>query len=86
MGELHKQTVANLDRILRGAARMHARDAGLCDDPLRQSGIGKSQVRHPIQIGNAPLAGNFVGVLSFCVAHVLAWLLSLIVSGYGGIG
>ena len=65
---------------------MHTRDAGLHDDPLRQSGIGKSQIRHAIQIGNAPLAGDFVGVLSFCVAHVLAWLLSLIVIGCGGIG
>ena len=64
---------------------MHARDAGLCNDPLRQGGIGKSQIRHAIQIGNAPLAGDFVGVLSFCVAHVLAWLLSLIVSECGGI-
>ena len=62
---------------------MHARHAGLCDDPLRQGRIGKSQVRYAIQIGNAPLAGDFVGV-SFCAAHVLTWLLSLIVIGCGG--
>ena len=49
---------------------MHARHAGLCDDPLRQGGIGKSQVRYAIQIGNAPLAGDFVGV-SFCIVHAL---------------
>ena len=49
---------------------MHARHAGLCDDPLRQGGIGKSQVCHAIQIGNTPLAGDFVGV-SFCILHTL---------------
>jgi hypothetical protein len=68
--EILHQIIPNLDGIIRGAARMHAGDAGLFDNILRQGGIGKSQVRHAIQIGNTPLAGDFVGV-SFCIVHAL---------------
>lgn len=84
--EILHQIVSDLDRILGLPVSVHAGDAGLFDNILRQSGIGKSQVRGAIQIGDAPLAGDFVGVLSFCVAHMLTWLLSMIVIGYGGIG
>ena len=64
---------------------MHARHAGLCDDPLRQGRIGKSQVRYAIQISDTPLADDFVGV-SLCISHGFSWLLSLLVTECGEIG